>query len=65
MIDRSPEIIYPKLNSGGYYFIEDIVYGHNEKKLISFLEDNRFKYKIFKPIEKSMRYDDIIIVISK
>jgi cephalosporin hydroxylase len=62
---KSLELLYPKLNTGGYYFIEDIVYGDNEKKLILFLEDNGFKYKIFKPIEKSMRYDDIIVVISK
>ena len=62
---KSLELLYPKLNSGGYYFIEDIVCGDNEKKLISFLEDSGFEYKIFKPIDKSMRYDDIIAVISK
>jgi cephalosporin hydroxylase len=59
------ELLFPLLNKGGYYFIEDVISGNNERVLLSFLKSQNVEYKIFRPIEKTGRYDDILILIYK
>jgi 23S rRNA U2552 (ribose-2'-O)-methylase RlmE/FtsJ len=62
---KSFELLLPVLNKGGRYFIEDIISGNGEKSLLNYLDSCKVKYKLFRPIETSGRYDDIIIVIFK
>jgi 23S rRNA U2552 (ribose-2'-O)-methylase RlmE/FtsJ len=62
---NSFELLFPVLNKGGCYFIEDIISGDNEKLLLDHLNNSGVKYKLFRPIEKSGRYDDIIVAVFK
>jgi SAM-dependent methyltransferase len=59
------QILFPILNKGGHFFIEDVVSGSNEKSLIEFFDKLSVTYKVFRPIEESTRYDDIIFLITK
>ena len=62
---KSFELLFPTLNKGGHYFIEDIISGNDEKSLLNYLDICKIKYKLFRPIEVSGRYDDVIIVVFK
>tara|TARA_R110001606_G_scaffold389515_1_gene555687 strand:- start:1580 stop:2128 length:549 start_codon:yes stop_codon:yes gene_type:complete len=62
---KSFELLFPVLNKGGLYFIEDIISGNNEELLLNYLDSCKVKYKLFRPIEVSGRYDDVILVVFK
>lgn len=62
---KSFDILFPRLNSGGKYFIEDIANEKNLEIIKNYLADkNITNYLVYDLREVKDRFDDIVMVIN-